>query len=182
MLYCEIIEFCNKDVLIYREKHFIDILNPDLNFIKNPTDIIISDESKIKISNSLKKYYTTHKVVNKKWDKIKIFRKDGVFIEELTKSEIFEKGYALNKKQFQVILNVCRNIKKSYNGYIFRFDYDDTLPTKLGNINLSKKYYYKTVDLEGNIIKLSSNYAIMKFLSTQPLEENNSFTFTLLKK
>jgi hypothetical protein len=178
----EIIEICSIDFLIQKEKYHIDLLNPNLNVVKNPINISITEESKKKISETLKDYFSNHKVYNKKWDKIKIFNKDGVFIEELTKEELFLKKYCSTKYQFRVIIGVCAGRKKSYNGFIFQFDYDNKHINKLGSRNLSKKYYYEVIDKNNKKIKLTSNSDIIKFLGENSFDVDESITFTFKQK
>lgn len=175
---CEIVEYCNINILIEREKYNIDILNPNLNVVRNPINICITEESKIKISSSLKNYYINNKPHNKKWNKIKIFDKNAIFIEEVTKEELFLKNYCSTKQQYNVIKNVCNGRKKSYNGFIFQYDCDNKKINKLGSKNLSKKYYFEVIDKNNTKIKLTSNYAIMKFLGDQSLNVDESITFT----
>jgi group I intron endonuclease len=179
---CEILEICSIDILIEKEKYYIDLLNPNINVVRNPINISITKESKKKISKSLKDYFSNNKPYNKKWDKIKIFNKNGVFIEELTKQELFLKKYCLTQCQFRIIVSVCAKRKKSYNGFIFQFDFDNEQINKLGNKNLSKKYYYEVINKNNEKIKLSSNYKIMKFLAEHSLNVNESVTFTFKQK
>lgn len=178
----EIIEICSNDILIEKEKHHMDLINPDLNVVKNPINILISEESKKKISLSLKNYFSTHKIHNKKWNKIKIFNKNGVFIEELTKEELFLKKYCFTIPQFRVIVSVCAGRKKSYNGFVFQFDYDNKQINKLGSKNLSKKYYYEFIDKDNKEIRLSSNFDVMIFLRNHSFDVNESITFTFKQK
>jgi group I intron endonuclease len=181
-LLCEIVEICSVNILIEKEKYYIDLLNPNLNVIKNPVNIKISEDSKKKISSSLKSFFINHKPYNKKWDKIKIFNKNGVFIEELTKQELFLKNYCSTKTQFRLIVSVCAGRKKSYNGFIFQFDFDNRQINKLGSKNLSKKYYYEVITKNNEKIELNSNHSIIKFLGENYFEPNESITFTFKQK
>lgn len=74
----EIAEYCELELLLQRETHYIQYFNADINIIKDPTNIIWTSESTKKLTNSLKEYYKTHKPVNEK--PVHMYSLDGRYI------------------------------------------------------------------------------------------------------
>ena len=57
--YFEILEYCDKDIRIEREKYYIDLLNPDLN-VTDPVSLKRGELFSRHISEAKKKYYESH--------------------------------------------------------------------------------------------------------------------------
>lgn len=53
----KVLEICNPDILIEREKHYIDILEPYMNHILDPIKLTRDDTYKKRLSESMKKAY-----------------------------------------------------------------------------------------------------------------------------
>lgn len=56
----EILEYCDNNILLEREQYYIDLLNPEYNICKTAGSVlgrIFSNETKLKISSSLKKIH-----------------------------------------------------------------------------------------------------------------------------
>lgn len=76
----EVIETCPADILLKREAYYIQLINADINQIKDPTNIKMSDISKWRLSTSLKEINKRKSV----WNKRKVYQYDitGEFIKE----------------------------------------------------------------------------------------------------
>lgn len=93
-----ILENCNENELVKREQYWINILTPEYNITKNVINNIVEEESKIKISNTLKRKYKSGEITTYKqdhaWVKVDQYTLDGIYIN--TYNNIVEAGKAVN--------------------------------------------------------------------------------------
>jgi hypothetical protein len=69
----EVLEFCSEEDLFIREQFYIDKINPEYNICKHVLEYYIADESKIKISETLKRRYRINELQPTNKTKIKCF-------------------------------------------------------------------------------------------------------------
>jgi hypothetical protein len=82
-LFVELLEECTKEILIYREKYYIDTLNPYINIIKDPVLIIRDKEFGKRVSEGLKKAYKNKTLIPYQNKKVYQYdSKSGFFIKE----------------------------------------------------------------------------------------------------
>lgn len=76
----EVVEQCKEDIRIEREAYYIKTLNPDMNHIIDPVNIVRDADTIERTRQSQIIYYQTHLPVNAK--KVYQYGKDGKFIKE----------------------------------------------------------------------------------------------------
>jgi hypothetical protein len=73
----------SREKLLEKELYYINLLNPEYNLIKNPVLNTFSEETKLKISNSVKKAYSEGRLINP-WslngNYIDVYNLDGVIL------------------------------------------------------------------------------------------------------
>lgn len=143
-----VLEECDAEVLIDREKYYIDTLKPYMNHILNPQKIERDNEYRRRLSESLKKAYSNG--LRPHNDKpVYQYLISGDYLKSFNTAT--EAALSLLKSDPSAICMCCRN--ESYTAYGFRWSYNkyESLP------KLNKKKYLSTnvqqLDLDGNFIR-----------------------------
>lgn len=168
----DIIEFCSEENRFTREAFWIKELNADCNF-KDPITLQISEESKIKLSNSIKKGRAEGKY-KMPTDFCEIYCYDylGNFLSIFKTKEEAANAIGCSVKS---IIRSCSGYKKgtSVNGYRFRYACSK-VPEQKWEINpqyLGRYYnfYYKDENNQ-EYLAFTGIKDIYQFLSKQILE------------
>lgn len=132
-----ILEECDKNILLLREKYWIDSLNPNLNFKLDPT----TQNNCITTSKKVYQYDLNGKYINE-------------YISVSEAARILK----LNKNSISKCANNLNNVNKSYKNFIWSYN-------KLNNhkyINNSSKAKIKSInmyDINDNLIKTFNSIA-----------------------
>jgi group I intron endonuclease len=144
----DVLEECNADDLIEKEKYYIDTLNPYMNHILNPQKIERDVVYRKRLSEGLKKAYNNG--LRPHNDKpVHQYLISGEYLKSFNTAT--EASLNLLKSDPSAICTCCRN--ESYTAYGYRWSYlkQDFLP-QISNKNYVRKKIYQ-LDLEGNLIK-----------------------------
>jgi group I intron endonuclease len=129
-IFYEVVEICSEDDLIIREKYYIDTLNPYMNHILNPVNIVRDETYKQRLSEAAKRSYQEgREVVNKKT--VYKYSLEGDYIESFT--SLTDAGNPT------AICACCNNRAYTAEGYRWSYERVDKLPTR------KKKYLEKSV-------------------------------------
>jgi hypothetical protein len=161
---CYVIEFVdisnldeiNSNQLLQKiEQKWIDILNPEYNITKIVERNILSAESRIQISNTLKEGYNSGRIKSTSHKKIKVYDLDGNFIKEFDSCKQASLELKCNGSS---ITRVLIGTYLQVNGYQFRYSENDNRivqkvdrsrylrrvnENKNENKNLKETYVYK---------------------------------------
>lgn len=141
------VEDCEPDLLIEREKHYIDILKPYMNHILDPQKIVRDDTYKQRLSEGLKKAYA--KGLRPHNDKpVHQYHQSGEYIRTYDTASLAARSFL--KTDPSAICMCARG--DNYTAYGYRWSYKkvDLLH------DIKKKYAYKAVQqltLLGELIK-----------------------------
>jgi hypothetical protein len=128
---CYIIEFVDisnlneeqiNKKLVEIEQKWIDILNPEYNITKKVERNILSEESRQKISVTLKEGYTSGRIKSTSKRKIKAFDLKGNFIREFDSTKEASEELNCNRSS---ITRVLMGAYLQVNGYQFRYSEND---------------------------------------------------------
>lgn len=142
-----VLEECSKDILIKREKYYIDLLKPYINHILDPIKIKRDKTYKLRLSKGLKKAYKDGLIV---WNRKPIhkYSLDGKYLASFVSATHAIKSLGLTDPGS--ICSCARGETLSANG--FRWSYNKLV--KLESINY--KYFVRKVvqyNLEGKLVK-----------------------------
>lgn len=149
-----LIELCSEDSLLEREQYWIDKMNPKYNITRNVIRNVLSDSSRILISNTLKtKYIDGMPLQNNK--QIYAYDWNGRLInkyESMTKASI-ALGCSLDS-----VSRVANGELPRFRKYYFSFEIEDPkiFSPKWILIDLEDQVYYKT----DNLTKLCNTIGI----------------------
>lgn len=124
---CYLLEVCSEEKLTIREQHWIDVLKPEYNITLEVIRNILSEESRIKISSTLKERYDNGSITPVRVTKVDVYSFKGEFIK--TFNSITECSKELNIHPTSII----RVMKKEYaqaKGYIFVNHNEDLIINK----------------------------------------------------
>lgn len=80
-----LLEYCSEEDLRIREQYYIDLLNPEYNITRSVIRNVLSTESRVKISETLKEKYKSGEITaykqNHNWIKVDQFTLDGKYIK-----------------------------------------------------------------------------------------------------
>lgn len=118
-----ILEFCSEEVLRSREQHFVDSLNPKFNIIREVERHALPEESRLKVSATLKEGYGSGRIVSQSFKPVLQYNLDGKFLKEFPSlnSACEEVGI--------VASTIIRCLKGPYStagGFIWRYKGDNT--------------------------------------------------------
>ena len=155
----DIIEFCEPDIRIQREKYWIDFYKSDMN-LQDPISHTLSESSKQKLSKSVQKGLKEGKY-KKKYDfaTIECYDYFGNFIREFSSKEEAATGCNISTKDVQTCLSGYKK-GTSVKGYRFRYScskvpiqsFDNIRPHEVGRYF---DFYY--IDENGNQVKAFSS-------------------------
>ena len=143
----EVIECCEPDLLIHREKYFIDERKPYMNHILDPQKIVRDETYRQRLSEGLKKAYA--KGLRPHNDKpIHMYDMDGKYLQ--TFNTCTKAAIKLGKTDPTSICMCARG--DNYTAYKYRWSFEkvDLLPS------FCKKYEYKPIiqlTLTGDLIR-----------------------------
>lgn len=158
----EIIEYCDIEVLLKRESHYILKYDADINIIKDPCNIVWTPENTKKLSDSLKEHYKYNDSKSNK--PIYMYSLNGEFITEYKSVSFASRihnvsnsglGAAARKESYSTgflwSYNKKCNLPKSNKNYtkIYQLDINKK-PIKIWNSVYEAAYYLK---LDHNLIK-----------------------------
>lgn len=118
-----ILEFCTEEQLRNREQHFVDSLNPKFNIIKEVKRHALPEESRQKVSATLKEGYESGRIVSQSFKPVLQYDLDANFLKEFP---------SLNSACEEVGIvpsTIIRCLKGPYStagGYIWRYKGDTT--------------------------------------------------------
>lgn len=115
---CYVIEFCNPDILTTREQYYIDTLKPSYNITLDVIRNSLSEESRIKISKTLKEKYKSGEIKLTRFTPIDVYNTKGEYLNsyETIKSCSIE----LNVHESSII-RVLDKTHKQCKGFIFTY-------------------------------------------------------------
>ena len=147
----DIIEFCDSKIRIERESYWIKKLNADMN-LQDPISHELSEESKRKLSNSIKKGLKDGKY-KKKYDFCEIEAYDyfGNFIKSFKSKEEASKEFNFTIKEVQSLASGYRK-GSSKNGIRLRYAIS-SVPIQKFDINsnfIGNHYVFFYIDENGN--------------------------------
>lgn len=136
-----ILEKCEISILLKREQYYINTINPEYNICKYVEDFIIADESKIKISKTLKNKYKVGSIEPTNKTKIKYFDLNcnfkGVF------DSIKEASITLNIRYHAIQKNLKKEFKQTHGFQFFYIHEEDPyIPIEINTSNISSKAIY----------------------------------------
>ncbi len=148
-VYFEIVEECTEDILIEREKYYIESLKPYMNHILDPQKIVRDDVYKKRLSEgALKSYSEGREVVNKR--ETHQYSLEGSYIKSFNSASdamLELKGY----KDPTAICAACNNIVYSAYGYRWSYNKIKKLPEVSKNY---KEIAIIQMDKNNNFIKV----------------------------
>jgi len=165
--YYEIIEFCEPDKRILREKYYIDLLKPEFNLQTDPILKTLSNYSKQKLSNSVKKGRSLGKYKTS-YDYIEIeeYNFFGNYIKSYKNKEEASKKLNLSKKEIQ---RLTSGYKKGLNKKGVRLRYKNSkVPVqefKLDSKNLGKSFSFYKKTKSGDVKAFKGLKDCWKFFS-----------------
>lgn len=136
-IYFELVEECEKDILIDREKYYMNILKPYINHILDPVKLTRDDTFKKRISESKKEYYKTNDPVN-----IKVvyqYNLEGLYLNEYKSVTEAAKSITTEESAITAICACCNG--RGYTAKGFKWSYEKV------NILKEKKKKYKTKEV-----------------------------------
>lgn len=145
---CYVLEECNEEDLLHREQYWINKLNSYYNITKNVIRNNLSEESKIKISNTLKNGYKEGRIVSNSITPIDVYDLNYNLIYQFNSIKEASEELKISKSLIGRVLNGDYNKGKNM---IFR--YKDEKPVI---INISKK---------GTLLYFNNNLEILEFKS-----------------
>lgn len=126
----ELVEQCSEDILIEREKHYIDLLKPYINHILDPQKIIRDKTYKKRLSEGVRKSFENgRKVVNKR--PVHKYSLEGKYIESF--EDMTSAGNPTS------ICAACKGKVHTAEGFRWSYKKQDLLPT------LKKNYTTKPI-------------------------------------
>lgn len=151
----KIIEFCEPEIRIKREKFWIKELNAQMN-MQDPVTKELSQSSRDKISTSLKKAYKTGKKIKPVGQSIEMYDLSGKFLQEFPSAELAAESMKMNTHTIQIAAS------KYYAGrtcgfYRFRYKSSKVLPRKFTYSNTNKlvsKFNFLIIEPDGNEISV----------------------------
>ena len=135
---CYIVEFCSEENLTLVEQKWIDILNPEYNITYKVVRNVLSEESRKKISNTLKKKYAKGELESHTTRPIDVYDLDANYIAT------YKSGREVSRRLNVDISSVTRVLNGTYKqvkGY--QFTYSDS-PVQINKVNKSK--YLRRLD------------------------------------
>lgn len=154
---CFVLEFCDESIRLEKEKYYIDLFNAEYNIIKNPTEIIISDESRHKMSISRKNGFKNGTIVAYQQKQIHKYDLDGNYICSYKSQKQACESVGIN--QCTIIRYFANNYKQCA-GYQWSYEKVDKMPKYIKpkkdnsynnksvivtNINNNEKIYFQSV-------------------------------------
>lgn len=139
---CYVIEFIDisnldeqqiNNKLVEKEQYWIDILNPEYNLTKKVERNILSEESRKKVSKTLKEGYRSGRIKSTSYKAIKAYDLDGNFIKEFKSCKKASEELKCNRSS---ITRVLVGTYLQVNGYQFRYSENDNRPVE--KINRSR--------------------------------------------
>lgn len=135
---CYIIEFITDiSLLTEREQYWIDLLNPSYNITKEVIRNVISQESRIKISNTLKEGYTSGRINFTNTSKIDLYDSDGVYLKSYDMINDCCKELNIHASS---IIRVLLGMYKQVKGYQFKYSNEDKIINKIINPRITTKF------------------------------------------
>lgn len=118
---CKIIEKCPLEILTQREQYYIDIFKPTLNLTINVIRNVLSKESTMKISNTLKRKYKSGEIKtyrqNHAWRKAYQYNSKLELVGTYDNLVLASKSVGLTRNAVQ---NVIDKKNKTCAGYIWK--------------------------------------------------------------
>jgi hypothetical protein len=175
-----------KEQLVYREQYFVDLLKSELNICKEIIRNTPSEESRIKIANTLKDKVANGQIKHSGTDKKQVYVfKDGQRVNEFNSINEASRFYNIPVVKISAVCNNYPN-RKTTGGYQFSFNSNvEKLPTysknrtytKSCHINLEIVEENKTIHIEGGI------HGLYKWLSHNFFEnKDNTIKITCSSK
>lgn len=137
MFECYIVEFCDESNLTAIEQKWIDELNPEYNITREVIRNILSEESRKKISETLKKGYAEGTIAFTRVRKIGVYNLDGEFIR--TFDTIREAARSLNTHASS-INRVLKGIYQQANNYQFKYFEDESIMGKIEHSKYRRRF------------------------------------------
>lgn len=118
-----VLEFCSREDLGNREQHFVNSLNPKFNIIREVERHALPEESRLKVSATLKEGYGSGRIVSQSFKPVLQYNLDSKFLKEFPSlnSACEEVGI--------VASTIIRCLKGPYStagGFIWRYKGDNT--------------------------------------------------------
>ena len=132
---CYVLEESTIENMFIREQEYIDSGNYIYNLNKKANGMILSEESRKKISESLKRGYRENLIYPTKTRKISVFDKEGCLIGHFNSIIECSKSINISANQIRKVLS-----HEQYHTHTYRFLYFDGTE-KISKLNLDKNGY-----------------------------------------
>jgi group I intron endonuclease len=180
----EILEFCNPDDRISREKYFIDFLKPDMNLQLDPVLRTLSVYSRQKLSKSIKDGISKGKYKTKfDYCEIDCYDYLGNYVTTYPNKEKCAEELGITNKQVQKFAGGYTK-GLAYKGYRLRYK-SSNIPIKTFPINpnyLGKHYKFLYDSEEGEQIAFTSVKDVWSFFSEQIIKGSNEISIKIKVK
>ncbi|NDC95726.1 hypothetical protein EB118_10585 [bacterium] len=133
----EIVELCSEDILLEREKWYIDTLKPYINHILDPVKLTRDDLYRQRLSEAGKKSFANGRVIHNK-KRTYMYDLEGNYLQEFPDASTAAKFVNLDSPT--MICNCCRGTQYSANNYRWSYLKLEKLP------QVTKKYFLRKVD------------------------------------
>ncbi len=120
----EIVELCNKEILIDRESYYIKLYNSDLNLDLNPTKRVFKEESLIRISETLKEGYKSGRIINPSSKIVYRYNVSGEYIDSFPSGVEAAKYLNIASK---TVSGAASGRKNSAGGYLWSYTKENTI-------------------------------------------------------
>jgi len=171
----EIMEYCEEDERFEREQHWINKLKPEFNVVQNVIDCEITEEMKVKISDTLKAKYKSGEIKRTAITKVWQFNLDGttykIWDAVTDAAKQFEGNISNMEKK---IHEACKQDRiQSYKGFVW---------SKVGEFKAPKRKNMTAVlvrDIRDNsAIEIESRVAFARYFNCSV----STFDYFLKKK
>ena len=155
---CFVVEFCDEDKRLEREKYYIDLFNAEYNIIKNPIEITISEESRKKMSESRKKGFANGTIKAYQSKEIHQYDLQGNYLKSYNSQKEACKAIGMHEstiiRYFQYHYSHCR-------GYLWSYEKKDKIPPQYKN-KKDNSFLNKQVIVENILTKEKQEFPSIK--------------------
>lgn len=138
-----VLEFCPEEQLINREQYWIDYLNPDYNLIRDVVRHILSEESRLKLSQTLRDGYSMGRYKTSTVA-VDMFSMQGELLRTFTS---IKEAYELTDVLQPNIYVSCNSNFKTAGGYVWRYSgqpFDFLYRIEVFDTETDQTYYFNS--------------------------------------
>lgn len=141
---CYVLEFCSEELLTITEQKWIDELKSEYNLTKEVVRNVLSQESRDKISETLKKGYADGSIALTRTRKVKAYDLNGNFVKQF--DTLRDASRELNT-HLSSIIRVLRGTYMQANNYQFRYAEDESEVGKVEESRYRRRFYHAPIKL-----------------------------------